>query len=122
MGKPTPMRALADVGQSVWLDDLSRGMTRSGALQTMIEDGLLGLTSNPAIFERAIAAGGDYDADLSRLGVPSMTGREAFEALSVADVREAADLFLGVYEATGGRDGFVSLEVSLASPATPQGR
>ena len=105
------MHALLDAGQSVWLDYLSRDMTRSGELQSLIEDGLRGMTSNPTIFERALSGSTSHDADLARAAA-KMTDREVFDALSIDDVREAADLFRPVYDATDGRDGFVSLEVS----------
>ena len=108
------MQALLEQGQSVWLDYLRRGMLRSGELQSLIDDGLRGLTSNPTIFEHAIAGSGDYDGDLRALATSPMTDREVFEQLAVEDVCEAADLFRPVYDATTGRDGFVSLEVSPA--------
>ena len=109
---PTAMRALLAEGQSVWLDYLQRGMTRSGELATMVADGLRGMTSNPTIFEHAIAKSADYDAALTGLDTPRTTDRDAFEALAVEDVREAADVFRPVYEETDGADGFVSIEVS----------
>jgi transaldolase len=106
------MRALLDHGQSVWLDDMGRGMTRSGALAGMIADGLRGMTSNPAIFEHAIAGSSDYDDALADRDVSLTTARHVSEALAVEDVREAADVFRSVYDETDGGDGFVSIEVS----------
>jgi transaldolase / glucose-6-phosphate isomerase len=106
------MHALLDQGQSVWLDYLRRGMTRSGELAAMIADGLRGMTSNPTIFEHAIAGGADYDEALAELAASRATDREVFEALAVQDVREAADAFRRVYDETDGGDGFVSIEVS----------
>jgi transaldolase/glucose-6-phosphate isomerase len=108
----TAMHALLDLGQSVWLDDLRRGMTRSGELDAMVANGLRGMTSNPTIFERAIAASSDYDEGLMALAASGMTDREVFDALTIEDVQEAADVFRPVYEATDGRDGYVSIEVS----------
>jgi transaldolase len=108
----TKMKQLLDLGQSVWLDYLHRHLTRSGDLAALIDDGLRGMTSNPTIFERAIAGSGDYDDDLADAGSSSRTDREVFETLAITDVREAADLFRPVYDATAGADGFVSLEVS----------
>jgi transaldolase len=108
----TTMEALLALGQSVWLDYLSRGMTRSGGLQALIDDGLRGMTSNPTIFEHALKQSNDYDAALSVLASSSRTDRELFETLAIADVREAADLFRPIYNSTDGGDGFVSLEVS----------
>jgi transaldolase len=110
--KTTKMQHLLEMKQSVWLDDLRRGMTRSGELQSLIDAGLSGMTSNPTIFEQAIAGSGDYDDDLKKLAMSPTTDRGVYETLAIQDVREAADLFRPVYDSTGGRDGFVSLEVS----------
>src|SRR5688572_10715246 len=107
----TKMHALLGLGQSVWLDYLRRGMTRSGELSALIDDGLRGMTSNPTIFEGALAST-DYDDALAELSSSPKTEREIFEALAIEDVREAADRFRRVYDATYGGDGFVSLEVS----------
>src|SRR5437870_1364181 len=106
------MQALLDLGQSVWLDYLRRGMLQSGELQRMIDDGLRGMTSNPTIFEHAIGGSTDYDHALSRVAASPRTDREIFELLAVEDVRTAADAFRPVYDASQGADGFVSLEVS----------
>ena len=108
----TAMQALLELGQSVWLDYLRRGMLRSGELQSLIDDGLRGMTSNPTIFEHAIGGSSDYDATLKALATSPKSDLEIFEQLAVEDVRQAADLFRPVYDATEGRDGFVSLEVS----------
>lgn len=108
----TAMQALLELGQSVWLDYLRRGMLRSGELQSLIDDGLRGMTSNPTIFEHAIGGSSDYDATLRTLATSPRSDLEIFEQLAVEDVRQAADLFRPVYDATEGRDGFVSLEVS----------
>jgi transaldolase len=106
------MKSLLDLRQSVWLDYLHRHLTRSGDLQALIDDGLRGMTSNPTIFEQAIGGSADYDDDLAQAASAPKTDREVFEMLAITDVREAADLFRPVYDATGGADGFVSLEVS----------
>ena len=108
----TNMRRLLELKQSVWLDYLSRGMTRSGELQSLITDGLRGMTSNPTIFEQAIGHTSDYDQDMTALADSARTDRDIFEALAIEDVREAADLFRAVFDSTDGGDGFVSLEVS----------
>lgn len=108
----TKMQGLLDLRQAVWLDYLSRGMTRSGDLQALIDDGLRGMTSNPTIFEHAIGGTADYDDELTKLASSPKTDREVFETLAIEDVREAADLFRPVYDSTDGGDGFVSLEVS----------
>jgi transaldolase len=108
----TNMRRLLDLGQSVWLDYLSRGMTRSGELHTLIADGLRGMTSNPTIFEHAIGHTSDYDQGLTALANSARTDRDIFETLAIEDVREAADVFRTVFDSTAGGDGFVSLEIS----------
>ena len=108
----TSMHALLDLGQSVWLDYLRRGMLRSGELQSLIDDGLRGMTSNPTIFEHAIGGSGDYDEQLTTLASSRRSDSEVFEQIAVEDVRQAADVFRPVYDATEGADGFVSLEVS----------
>jgi transaldolase len=108
----TAMRALLTLGQSVWLDDLSRGMTRSGELDAMVAAGLRGMTSNPTIFERAITTSSDYDDAIAELTASGMTDREMCDALAIEDVQEAADVFRPVYEETDGDDGYVSIEVS----------
>src|SRR6266702_4519493 len=108
----TRMQALLDLGQSVWLDYLRRGMLQSGELQRMIDDGLRGMTSNPTIFEHAIGGSTDYDTTLSRVAASPRTEREIFDLLAVEDVRTAADAFRPVHDASQGADGFVSLEVS----------
>ncbi len=99
--------------QSVWLDDISRAMLQSGALERQIQqDGIRGITSNPTIFEKAIAAGDAYNdqiADLIRAGKSS---GEIFEAVEVDDIRNACDLFAGIYRDSGGNDGYVSIEVA----------
>src|SRR5258705_1448677 len=110
----TAMQALLELGQSVWLDYLRRGMLLSGELQSLIDDGLRGMTSNPTIFEQAIGGSDDYDDELRILAASPKSGAETFEQLAVSDVRQAADCFRPVYDAAAGRDGFVSLEVSPA--------
>ncbi|HUF67695.1 MAG TPA: transaldolase [Longimicrobiales bacterium] len=108
------MKELGALGQSVWLDYIRRNMVRSGDLEAMIERGLRGLTSNPSIFEKAISGGTEYDDDL-RAAIaanPEISSAELFESLAITDIREAADLLRTVYDASGGQDGFVSLEVS----------
>jgi transaldolase/glucose-6-phosphate isomerase len=110
----TAMQALLELGQSVWLDYLRRGMLRSGELQALIDDGLRGMTSNPTIFEHAIGGSGDYDDELRALARSPASDLEVFERLAIEDVRQAADLFRPVYDASEGADGFVSLEVSAS--------
>jgi transaldolase/glucose-6-phosphate isomerase len=114
------LRQLAEVGQSIWLDNIRRSMFASGELQRLIGVGLRGMTSNPTIFEKAIGSGTDYDEQLrSLIGVESDPGA-LFEALAIDDIRHALDAFRPLYESTNGGDGFVSLEVSpLLAADTP---
>jgi transaldolase len=108
-----PLLKLQSFGQSIWLDFLSRALLASGRLKRLIEeDGLRGVTSNPAIFEKAIAGSSEYDDDIRTLARQGKSAAEIYEALTVADVQAAADLFRPVYDRLDGRDGFVSLEVS----------
>ncbi len=109
-----PLRALGDAGQAVWLDYLHPKIFEDGDLKRLIaDDGVTGLTSNPAIFEKAVSEGDVYDARLSALlrkGDHEII--DLFEALAIVDIQHAADAFRPVYDSLGGRDGFVSLEVS----------
>lgn len=108
-----PLWELTRAGQSVWLDYIRRGMLENGELEQMLTQyALRGVTSNPTIFEQAISGSDDYDAALQSAVYESVDAAAAFEALAVADIQRAADLFRGVYERTDGGDGFVSLEVS----------
>lgn len=106
------LHALHAAGQSLWLDYIDRAMLHNGDLARRIrEDALTGMTSNPTIFEKALAEGAAYDAQLAALPA-ALSDREAFFALAATDVRDACDAFRGVYDATNGGDGYVSLEVS----------
>lgn len=108
-----PLKELQRFGQSVWYDNISRGLIRSGGLKKLIEeDGVRGVTSNPTIFEKALSAGTEYDEPFRELVSQKKTIPEIFDALSVQDIQEAADQFGPLYEETDGQDGFVSLEVS----------
>ncbi|MCX5684634.1 MAG: transaldolase [Planctomycetota bacterium] len=108
-----PLRRLRALGQSAWLDFLGRGLLDSGELERLVrEDGLSGVTSNPAIFEKAIAGSHDYDEAIARLAAAGKAPAEIYETLTVEDVQRAADVLRPVYESTGRRDGYVSLEVS----------
>jgi transaldolase len=109
-----PLRELARHGQSVWYDSLRRGILGSGELARFIEeDGLSGLTTNPAIYEKAIAGSRDYDAELAAL-LPrrDLDAKAIYEELAIHDIQAAADLLRPVYERTKRADGYVSLEVS----------
>ncbi len=109
-----PLLELQRHGQSVWYDNIRRGLLASGGLATLIADGVTGVTSNPTIFEKAISGSRDYDESLRALVEEGKEVREIFEEMAVEDIRAAADLLGPTYDRTGGRDGFVSLEVSPA--------
>jgi transaldolase len=104
--------ALEKIGQSIWLDYIQRSIITSGELKQLVDKGLKGLTSNPAIFEKAIAGSNDYDDDLKQLIKADLSVEQIFEALAIKDIVLAADTLRGVYDSTNGKDGFVSLEVS----------
>ena len=108
------MPALLELGQSIWLDYLRRGMLTSGELERLIADGLRGMTSNPTIFEQGIGGSPDYDDTLERAAASGRSDAEIFETIAVEDVGAAADLFRPVYEGSNGGDGFISIEVSPA--------
>ncbi len=103
---------VSKLGQSIWYDYIRRLFLTSGELQALIDEGLRGLTSNPTIFEKAIAGSADYDDDLKRLVEEGLLVEDVYEALALDDIARAADLFRPVYESTDGLDGYVSLEVS----------
>ena len=111
--KDNPLKELAALGQSIWLDYIRRNLIVSGELRRLIEeDGLLGMTSNPSIFEKAIAESHDYDEDIRAMALEGKGVTEIYEALSQGDVQNAADNFRAVYDRTDGKDGYVSLEVN----------
>lgn len=110
-----PLVTLGSLGQSPWYDYITRDLVTSGELARLIaEDGLRGMTTNPTIFEKAIAGSELYDGDIRRLGSEGKSPAQIFEALAVEDVRAACDLFLPVYRESRGMDGLVSMEVSPA--------
>ena len=109
-----PLRELERLGQSVWLDFIRRRMLDDGELARLVaDDGVRGVTSNPAIFEKAISSGDEYTAQILEVA-PRLDGdpRRVFEALAVEDVRRAADVLAGVHRESAGADGYVSLEVA----------
>jgi transaldolase len=107
------LKKLQEYGQSVYLDEISRQLIESGELDTLIErDGLRGVTSNPAIFEKAIAQSNDYDAFIATLARQGKGVDEVYEAVAIRDIQEAADKFRAQYDASEGEHGYVSLEVS----------
>jgi transaldolase/glucose-6-phosphate isomerase len=109
-----PLKQVQKLGQSIWYDNIRRGLITSGELKQMVEeDGLRGITSNPAIFEKALAGSADYDDTLQALvGRGSATAQDIYERLAIEDIQLAADRLHPVYAETDGRDGYVSLEVS----------
>jgi transaldolase len=112
---------LHDLGQSVWLDMISRELITSGRLAELVSIGVTGMTTNPSIFQKAIAGGEGYDDDLAALAARRLPPVEILDRLIVADVQAAADLLRPTYDQTGRRDGFVSIEV-LPSLAGDTGR
>jgi transaldolase len=107
---PSPLHSLSALGQSVWVDSLSREAIRGGHLQQLIdEDAVVGATSNPTIFQKAMSMGDAYDEQLRELGTNDV--EEAFWALAEQDIREACEVFHPIWEGGLGRDGYVSLEV-----------
>lgn len=110
----TKLHDLHAEGQSVWLDFIRRDMLASGELDSLVADGIRGVTSNPTIFQQAISGSDAYDAQIRVLtaGRPEAGTPEVFEELAVQDIRDAADALRAVYDSSEGRDGFVSLEVS----------
>ena len=109
---PPPLERLSALGQSVWVDFLSRESIRGGHLQELIdEDSVVGATSNPTIFEKAMAAGNAYDEQIHELAAQAASVEETFWALAEQDIRDACDLFRPVWDGGNHRDGYVSLEV-----------
>jgi len=107
-----PLIRLQQLGQSPWHDNIRRQLLTSGTLKKMVDDGdITGLTSNPTIFEQAIASSTDYDRDLHRLAREGKSAEQIFDPLAIDDIRNAADVFAPVFERTGGNDGYVSIEV-----------
>ena len=106
------LQKLAEAGQSVWIDYLSRDSIRSGELQEMIENGVVGVTSNPTIFEKAISDSNLYDEQLQQVSGELDDPKEVFLELARVDIQEACDLLMPVFERTDRLDGYVSLEVS----------
>ena len=109
------VKQIHELGQSIWLDFIDRKLIKSGTLQKLIdEDGIRGITSNPAIFEKAISGSEDYDDDISRLANEEKINDDIFYGLAISDIQHAADLFKPLYNEgkVKGADGYVSLEVS----------
>lgn len=108
----TKLHTLAEIGQSVWLDYVQRSFITSGGLQSYIQKGLRGITSNPSLFEKAIAESSEYDEQIQQLALQGKSAEEIYEELAVEDARMAADLLRSVYDETDRLDGYFSLEVN----------
>lgn len=107
------VKQIHSFGQSIWLDFIARSIIKSGELKQLIDvDGVRGVTSNPAIFEKAITSSSDYDADIAELSDKTDDNEEIFFGVAIKDIQAATDLFKGLYEESKGEDGYVSLEVS----------
>lgn len=107
------VKRIHSFGQSIWLDFIARSIIKSGELKSLIDvDGVRGVTSNPAIFEKAITGSSDYDDDIRELADKTEDNEQIFFGVAIKDIQNAADLFKGVYEESKGEDGYVSLEVS----------
>ena len=111
--KNPQLQALLTIGQSVWYDNLSRDVLKSGELKSLIDAGVMGLTSNPSIFKKSIADSNDYDGSMKELKAKGITTADAVtESLMIDDVAAAADMLRPIYDATNGVDGCASIEVS----------
>ncbi len=107
------LKALTEAGVSVWLDQLGRSLVESGELEIMVaQESLRGVTSNPAIFQKSILGSSDYDEAIAQLALAGSTAQEIYDALAISDVQAACDVLAPVHKQSGGRDGFVSLEVA----------
>ncbi len=105
------LQKMNELGQAPWVDELSREDIQNGGLEQMIEDGIVGVTSNPAIFQKAISESDLYDDQLQELAQKEDDPKEIFWQIAKKDIQDACDAFASVYERTGGEDGYVSLEV-----------
>jgi transaldolase len=106
------LQEIHQLGQSVWIDQISRELFTSGKLQYLIEQGLRGMTSNPTIFEKAMTGSGDYDADIQRLRTKGLEVEAVYEKMAISDIQQAADMLRPVFDASDGADGYVSLEAN----------
>lgn len=108
----THIHKVFDLGQSIWLDYISKSLIASGGLEEWIKNGVVGVTTNPSIFENAIAKTSDYDEEISALTKAGKSTAEIYETLTLQEVGAAADILRPVYDKTSGKDGYVSLEVN----------
>jgi transaldolase len=117
----TKLTELKRFGQSVWYDNIRRALIDSGGLQALLDDGVMGITSNPSIFEKAISENSDYDEAIGVMTGLDMSTELIYEILAFEDIQRTADLLRPIYERTGGIDGYVSLEVNPALAHDSQG-
>ncbi|MDI9596459.1 MAG: transaldolase family protein, partial [Atribacterota bacterium] len=108
----TLLHQLYEFGQSPWLDYISRKIVETGHLQKMIDNGIVGVTSNPTIFDRAVQADQDYDSIIRDLAKKGKNKEEIYDIITIRDIEEACDIFLPVYQQSDNKDGYVSLEVN----------
>ncbi|WP_369583836.1 transaldolase [Kingella oralis] len=108
----TTIKQVKQLGQQIWLDNLSRSLVQSGELAQFLADGVCGVTSNPAIFQKAFSSDALYIPEIETLKQQNKTAKEIYETLAIADVQAACDVCRAEYDSTGGKTGFVSLEVS----------
>ena len=108
----TPMHQLSEIGQSIWLDYISRSLIETGKLKSLIDQGLRGMTSNPSIFNQAIGSSQDYDEKIIQLKKKNLSSFEIYDELTIQDIQDATDIFKPVYDQTNGLDGYVSLEIN----------
>src|SRR5579875_1131699 len=108
-----PLLQLAEFGQSVWYDTIDRAQLQSGLFQQLLdEDGVVGVTANPTIFDKSISSGNAYDQQMNELIREGKSTNEIYEALIIQDIRTVADMLRPIYDRTNMHDGYVSLEVS----------
>jgi transaldolase len=112
MADTNPLHALLEQGQSIWYDFISRDFIGDGSMKKLVDQGVRGMTSNPTIFEKAIAGGGAYDEQIRELAAQGLSTAEIATRLFVTDVRNACDVMMPVYTSSNGSDGFISIEVS----------
>ncbi len=106
------IKQISKLGQSIWIDYIERNMVHDGELQSLVDEGVSGVTSNPTIFQKAISGGDAYEDDLRQLVATDKDPREIFESLAADDVQAATDVLRPVYDREDGKDGFVSIEVA----------
>jgi len=107
-----PLQELEQQGQSVWYDNIDRAQLASGQVQRLIDNGVMGITANPTIFQKSISGGHAYDQQINQLLKAGKSTNEIYEAIAIQDIQTGADLLRPIYDRTQGKDGYISLEVS----------